>query len=181
MLPAIFLDRDGVIIENRPAYVRNWNEVDIYPQALSALAKISNSNYKVIIISNQAGIGRGLIDPAVSEEINERLLSEVVKAGGRIDGVFICPHKPEDQCTCRKPKPGLILQAAEAHSIDLSRSIMIGDAITDLQAGFAAGIPTVALVQTGRGSEQASSPEASSLPPFLVYADLLRAIEDLVR
>lgn len=180
MHPAIFLDRDGVIIENRPTYVRSWADVEIFPQALDALAQVKNSSYKIVIVSNQAGVGHGLIPLAVVDEINRRLVEEIEKAGGRIDGVFVCPHTPQDGCNCRKPEPGLLFQAAKTLSIELSRSIIIGDALSDLQAGQAAGVLQIALVRTGRGFEQALVGEAADLRPFPIYDTLAQALADLI-
>lgn len=181
MFPAIFLDRDGVIIENRPQYVRHWGDVQIFPEALAALARLKDSPYKIVIVTNQAGIGRGLIPICVAEEINRRLREEAEKAGGRIDAVYVCPHRPDEGCSCRKPLPGLILQAAQELNIDLSRSVMIGDALTDLEAGFAAKVGQVALVQTGLGQETLHSPKILDLAHFSIYADLAQALEDLTQ
>ena len=181
MYPAIFLDRDGVIIENRPNYVRTWADVEIYPQALEALAKLSKSAYKLVMVTNQSGIGRGLISFEAADEINQKLLTEIQASGGRIDGVFMCPHAPVDNCACRKPAPGLLLQAADALSLDLSRSYMIGDALTDLQAGLAAGVKQVMLVRTGRGADQEVLSAAAELDPFPAYTDLSAAIADLLQ
>jgi D-glycero-D-manno-heptose 1,7-bisphosphate phosphatase len=180
MYPAIFLDRDGVIIENRPNYVRTWADVEIYPQALEALVKLSKSDYKLVMVTNQSGIGRGLIPFEVADEINQKLLTKIHVSGGRIDGVFMCPHAPADNCDCRKPAPGLLLQAADALSLDLSHSYMIGDALTDLQAGLAAGVKQVVLVRTGRGADQEALPAAAEFDPFPAYTDLSAAIADLL-
>jgi D-glycero-D-manno-heptose 1,7-bisphosphate phosphatase len=180
MHPAIFLDRDGVIIENRSDYVRSWPEVHIFPQALSALAGISDSLFKVILVTNQSAIGRGIIPIQTAVEINDRLVQEIKASGGRIDGIFMCPHAPEDLCDCRKPLPGLFFQAARALSLDLKNSLMIGDALTDLMAARAAGIKRVALVRTGRGAVQESLVEASQIDHFPVYETLADALGDLV-
>jgi D-glycero-D-manno-heptose 1,7-bisphosphate phosphatase len=180
MHPAIFLDRDGVIIENRPDYVRSWADVFIYPQALSALARINQSPYKIILVTNQSAIGRGIIPYRTVEEINDRLVSEIRASGGRIDAVFMCPHAPEDHCDCRKPLPGLFFQAAQAHSLDLKNSVMIGDALTDLQAARSAGIERVVLLRTGRGAEQEAITDANQMDPFPVYDTLADALEDLI-
>jgi D-glycero-D-manno-heptose 1,7-bisphosphate phosphatase len=180
MFPAIFLDRDGVIIENRSGYIRDWSDVEIYPQALKALANASRLSYKLVIVTNQAGIGHGLIPITIAREINRRLVSEIEKAGGRIDGVYMCPHKPEDQCDCRKPRPGMLLQAANDLSIDLSRSIMIGDAISDVEAGFAAGVGKIVMVRTGRGAEQAKLLDFTDIDPLPVYDSLYEALANLL-
>jgi D-glycero-D-manno-heptose 1,7-bisphosphate phosphatase len=179
MQPAIFLDRDGVIIENCPNYVRSWSDVHVYDNTLPALAKISAAPYKIVIVTNQSAVGRGIMPLRTAWEINQRLVDVIVKAGGRIDGVFMCPHAPEDQCKCRKPKPGLLHDAAKALSIDLSRSIIIGDAISDLQAGLEAGVMTSILVKTGRGKEQLITAPSTQLGHFLVYETLADALQDL--
>jgi D-glycero-D-manno-heptose 1,7-bisphosphate phosphatase len=181
MHPAIFLDRDGVIIENRPSYVRSWADVVIFPQALEALARIHSSPYKIVIVTNQSAIGRGILPLGVARDINRRLIKTVQEAGGRVDGIFMCPHAPGDQCDCRKPKPGLLWMAAQALSLNLSQSIMIGDAITDLLAGQAAGIPYSILVRTGRGASQALLPLPADLKPFQIYDSLASAFADLVK
>ncbi len=179
MEPAIFLDRDGVIIENRPNYVRTWADVEVYPQALAALRSIRSSPYKIIIVTNQSAVGRGLVRLKTVLEINDHLFEIISQAGGRVDGFFICPHAPQDNCNCRKPLPGLIQQAAQALSLDLSRSIMIGDAVSDLLAGKAAGVPRRALVKTGRGVQQSVLREAHQARPFSTFGTLYEALQVL--
>jgi D-glycero-D-manno-heptose 1,7-bisphosphate phosphatase len=180
MYPAIFLDRDGVIIENRPNYVRSWEDVAIFPQAVSALSRIRSSPYKIVIITNQSAVGRGILSLQEAEAINQRLVAELEHAGCRIDGVFMCPHAPEAQCACRKPQPGLILQAVHTLSLDVSQSWMIGDAWSDLQAGRSAGIPQTVLVRTGRGQEQSLLPRPAGLESALIFETLSDVLENLV-
>jgi D-glycero-D-manno-heptose 1,7-bisphosphate phosphatase len=179
MLPGIFLDRDGVIIEHRPGYVLSWSEVVFFPQALVALARIHDRSARIVIITNQSAIGRGLLDSTVAAEINHRIEREINKAGGRIDGVFVCPHHPRDNCPCRKPRPGLILQAAQNLEIDLARSVLIGDNLSDLQAGRAAGIPRLALVRTGLGNQQLLQPIPDELNDISIFADLAEVLQCL--
>lgn len=179
MHAAVFLDRDGVIIENRTDYVRSWDDVEIYPQAIEALAAPHLKDYSVIIVTNQSPIGRGILTRTQVDLINQRLLERIEAAGGKIDAIYLCPHHPDQDCNCRKPRPGLILQAAQDHKIDLESSILIGDALSDLQAGLEAGIGKVGLVRTGRGSEQEKSPEALKMPPFLVFNTLFEALNTL--
>jgi D-glycero-D-manno-heptose 1,7-bisphosphate phosphatase len=179
MHAAIFLDRDGVIIDNCPTYIRSWNDVYIYPQALISLAKISNIPHKIIIVTNQSAVGRGIISLDIAEEINQRLISNISRAGGRIDGFYMCPHAPEDNCECRKPKPGMLLEAALEHSIDLNKSIMIGDAWTDLLAGQFAGIKRNILVRSGRGNDQLLMPVPTALKSYLLYDSLFDALADV--
>jgi len=176
MHSAIFLDRDGVIIENKSDYVLSWSDVEFFPQALKALQKISQSPFKIVIITNQSAVGRGLITLHVAQALNRRIEQEILKHGGRVDGLFMCPHSPEQACTCRKPQPGLIFQAAHQLDIDLSTSILVGDALTDIFAGINAGIRRTILVKTGRGSQQAALPEMDRMNEVLIYDTLLDAI-----
>jgi D-glycero-D-manno-heptose 1,7-bisphosphate phosphatase len=181
MYPALLLDRDGVIIENCSNYVRSWSDVEIFPQALRGLSLIKNSPYKIVIVTNQSAVGRGLVELSEVHRINDRLIRAIQIAGGRVDGVFICPHTPQDNCDCRKPRPGLVLQAARALTLDLSRSIMIGDAVTDLQAGAAAGITNLALVLTGRGADQAAHLPIGHLGSYSIFDTLSDALKTLIQ
>jgi D-glycero-D-manno-heptose 1,7-bisphosphate phosphatase len=151
--PAIFLDRDGVIIHNRANYVRSWEEVKIYPYSLPAIRQLS-PHFSIFIITNQSPIGRGLLEEQVVIHINTKLKNLITEAGGRVDQIYYCPHAPQVKCSCRKPKPGMIHQAAADYAIELSSSWLIGDAISDIQAGINAGIPNNILLQTGRGKKQ---------------------------
>ena len=177
MQPAIFLDRDGVIIENRSNYVRDWDDVEFFPSAVQALAKYSSVPYRFVLVTNQSAVGREIISLTTAQIINQQIVAELEKNGCRIDGVFMCPHKPEDNCTCRKPRPGLLLQAAKLLSIDLSKSLMIGDAWTDLQAGKAAEVAKVGLVLTGRGRQQLKHTRPPELSLASAYSDLAEALE----
>lgn len=180
MRPAIFLDRDGVIVENRETYILDWSDVQFFPEALQALAGIRDEHYKVLIVTNQSAVGRGLMTLKDAEAINQRIVSEIEYAGGRIDGVYMCPHAPESGCDCRKPLPGLLTQAIQELSINPSRSILIGDALSDLRAAWAAGVPKAALVRTGRGQAQSELPEINEIPPFPIYENLSEALSALV-
>lgn len=179
--PAIFLDRDGVIIENRANYVRSWADVEIFPQAIAALAAIRTLPYKIIIVTNQSVVGHGIISYQEAVIINEQLVKEVGAGNGRIDAVYLCPHLAADHCPCRKPKPGMLLQAAEEHHLDLSRSVMIGDALSDVAAGRAAGVALSVLLRTGRGKTQETLPETADFAPLPVYDDLQTAFKALFR
>jgi D-glycero-D-manno-heptose 1,7-bisphosphate phosphatase len=167
-----------VIIENLADYVRSWTDVHIYPQALDALRRAAASNFKVILITNQSAVGRGLITLQTAQTINRRLVEAIHQSGGRIDAVYMCPHAPEVQCACRKPQPGLIFYAALDHDLDLPNSILIGDAISDIQAGLAAGVGRLAIVLTGRGAEQIRLNNLDA--PVHQYLDLATAIANLL-
>lgn len=176
MLPALFLDRDGVIIENRANYVRSWEDVVFFPSALSALQKAAGLPHQIVIVTNQSAIGRGIISLDEAQELNRRIVHIIKSTGGRIDAVYMCPHAPDDHCDCRKPKPGLLLRAAQDLSIDLASSIMIGDAQSDLLAAQAAGIRDLILVKTGRGIDQARLNHSAIHKPFLIVDDFASAL-----
>ncbi len=151
---AVFLDRDGVICENRPDHVKSWSEFQFLPAALPALRRLAQAPLAIIVITNQAIIRRGIVPASVVEEIHERMAWHVRRAGGRLDAIYYCPHRPDEGCFCRKPQPGLLLQAARDLGLELDRSYLIGDALTDIEAARAAGCRPL-LVRTGRGAAQA--------------------------
>ncbi|RME46539.1 MAG: HAD family hydrolase [Caldilineae bacterium] len=151
--PAIFLDRDGVICENRPDYVKSWAEFRFLPGVREGLALLNRLGLPIVVVSNQSAVNRGLTTVAAVDDIHRRMLDAVRAAEGRIDRVFYCPHRPDEACSCRKPRPGMLLQAARELNLDLSRSYLVGDAATDLLAGHSVGCQTM-LVLTGRGFHQ---------------------------
>jgi len=143
MTDAVFLDRDGVINERAPEhqYVTTVEQFRFLPGVLDALVILAQrSTRKVVIVSNQACIGKGLSDNSSNAALFSWMRQRIVEAGGRVDGVYVCPHTVEDGCWCRKPRPGLFVQAERELGVDLSKSAMIGDMVTDMQAAWAAGI-----------------------------------------
>ena len=177
---AIFLDRDGVINVNRPDHVKSWDEFVFLPNSLEALRRIVASDFLVIVTTNQAAIARGLVEEATVRDINARMVVEVERAGGRIDAVYYCPHLPEEKCKCRKPQPGLYLQAAREFGIDLARSLVVGDAFADVAAALAIGAKPI-LVLTGRGQEQHAHMAANKHSGYEVADDLLAVVEWIAR
>lgn len=181
MNKAVFLDRDGVIIHNRSQYVRAWDEVSIYPFASKALGRLSKSEYKLIILTNQSAVGRGLMPIESVHTINANLVKVINQNGGRIDDIYLCPHAPEAECSCRKPLPGMILDAQRDHKLDLANSWLIGDASSDLQAGHNAGVGNLILVQTGRGRKQLVLLNSQPLPyRFHVSPNLWMAVKSIL-
>ena len=152
--PAIFLDRDGVIIENRADYVKSISETKFIAGAVEAVAQLARRGWLIVIVTNQAAIGRRIITQEVVEAINAYIVNAITAAGGRVDGIYLCPHRPDEACACRKPAPGLLLQAARDLDIDLKTSVMIGDAASDIQAALAAGVKPI-FVLTGLAERQA--------------------------
>jgi D-glycero-D-manno-heptose 1,7-bisphosphate phosphatase len=171
---AVFLDRDGVINENRVDHVKDWSEFSFLPGSLVAIAELSRRGARVFIISNQAVVNRGVVSRETVDDINRRMLEVIEGSGGRVEGIAYCPHLPEESCFCRKPRPGLLLELALTHGIDLRRSTVIGDALSDVEAGQAAGCRTV-LVMTGRGREQRELAGSRGVNGFLVAPDLRSA------
>jgi D-glycero-D-manno-heptose 1,7-bisphosphate phosphatase len=147
-LSAVLLDRDGVINRELGRSVLSWEEFEFLPAALAALRQLALLPVPIVVVSNQSAIGRGWTSREAVEEIHRRMLGAVRAAGGRIDDVAVCPHAPEAGCPCRKPRPGLILEAARKHGFDVGRAVLVGDSHRDVQAAQAAGARPI-LVRSG--------------------------------
>jgi D-glycero-D-manno-heptose 1,7-bisphosphate phosphatase len=182
--PALFLDRDGTLIEDRD-FLSRVGDISFIPGAFRAIRNANESSIPVVLISNQSGIARGLFKESTLEKIHFAVSEQVRNSGGRIDAIYYCPHHPEGavreyrlDCDCRKPKPGLLLHAAADLGIDLNRSVMIGDSLRDIAAGNSAGCRSV-LVLTGNGLEQSASLEDSddeAEQPQYIASDILQAV-----
>ncbi len=150
MKKAVFLDRDGTVNVGTPTYERvdSVNKVELLPNTLEALKLLSELDYYVFFVTNQAGLAEGLITKAQFDEINDKVLELVEPSGIKIEKTFVCPHGEDSACDCRKPKPELLINAAREYDIDLSHSWMIGDRPSDVMTGVNAGTHTI-LVKTG--------------------------------
>jgi D-glycero-D-manno-heptose 1,7-bisphosphate phosphatase len=146
---AIFLDRDGTITVDT-GYPSDPDEVELLPGAANALRTLRNRGWALVLVSNQSGVGRGLIAPDQARAVHERLVLELGACGVELDGAYYCPHVPEDACECRKPRPGLLQRAAAELGLDLADSMMVGDRQSDVEAGREAGCATV-LLGSGEG------------------------------
>jgi D-glycero-D-manno-heptose 1,7-bisphosphate phosphatase len=167
---AVLLDRDGVLNVDRPLAVRSQAELALEAGADRAVALLSRAGYTVLVITNQAVVGRGELAPAELERIHARLAAWMAAAGGRIDRFYVCPHADGAGCTCRKPKPGLIDQARAEWGFAPGETWFVGDAERDIAAGRAAGCKP-ALVLTGKGREaQAREPAVPTWPTLLAFA-----------
>jgi D-glycero-D-manno-heptose 1,7-bisphosphate phosphatase len=173
---AIFLDRDGVISENRDDHVKSWDEFRFLPGALEAIALLRESGFRVFVVTNQAIVNRGVVSAEVIDDIHARMLWQVVQHGGFIDDIQYCPHDYGENCHCRKPRPGMITALAAKWNIDLSQSYIIGDAWTDIAAGRTANCRCI-MVRTGRGTQHLNLPEAQRYTAHYVAADLPEAID----
>jgi D-glycero-D-manno-heptose 1,7-bisphosphate phosphatase len=143
--PTIILDRDGVLNKKPPRaeYVRSWNEFQWLAGAKQGLRLLKAAGYRVVVVSNQAGIGRGIMTEADLTDIHDQMKMEAQQAGGQIDAIYYCPHEWDKDCACRKPRPGLLFQAQREFHLDLSRTPFFGDDERDGEAAEAAGCPFV--------------------------------------
>ena len=146
----IILDRDGVINEDSPDYVKSPDEWQAIPGSLQAIARLHQAGWRVAIASNQSGLSRGLFDISALTAIHLKLRKELALLSGAVDSIFVCPHGPDDGCVCRKPLPGLFQDIARRYDVDLNNVPAVGDSLRDLQAGASAGCRPW-LVQTGNG------------------------------
>jgi D-glycero-D-manno-heptose 1,7-bisphosphate phosphatase len=170
----IILDRDGTINEDRDDFVKSPEEWVPLPGALEAIARLNHAGWHTVLATNQSGLGRGLFDMAMLNAMHVRMNQMLAKHCGRIDAVFFCPHAPEEQCDCRKPLPGLMLQIGDRYGVDLADVPLVGDSLRDIQAGAAAGCPTH-LVRTGKAGqldETQLSHMLQQVPSTQVHADL---------
>lgn len=186
-MKTLFLDRDGVINRNPPnkGYVRRWEEFHFIPNARRAIRDLTAAGYRIIVITNQSGIGRGLYTEETLGDIHARMLTEISTAGGRIAGVYYCPHRPDDGCECRKPKTGMIRRAVQEHNLQFTNGYLIGDTTTDIQAGHRAGL-TPFLVLTGLGQESYDEyinpkGDADDQRPAKIFTNLYTATQWLLK
>jgi len=176
MRAAVFLDRDGVINENRADYVKSWEEFVFLPHVFEPLRQLAQNGLLTIVVTNQSAINRGLVSPETVETIHRQMCEAVSRNGGRIDAVLTCPHRPDENCRCRKPEPGLLLQAAERFDLDLPQSYLIGDAPCDIGAGLAVGCRPI-LVLTGQGRKGLARLKAHGYDGYCVATDLKEAVD----
>jgi D-glycero-D-manno-heptose 1,7-bisphosphate phosphatase len=174
---AVFLDRDGTINKER-GYLRVPEDVTLLPTVCEALHLLNHLNIPVIIITNQSALGRGLMTMEEFEAVNAAFRMALQECGAHYDALYYCPHVPNlvSPCACRKPQPGLLLQAALDLNLDLSRSYMVGDKDTDLEAGYAAGCRAV-LVRTGFGEATYRSLTTQSRQPHYIATTLIEAVQ----
>ena len=173
----IILDRDGVINEDSDDYIKSPVEWQPIAGSLEAIAKLSQNGYKIVVVTNQTGLGRELFTVEALNAIHMKMNTHLAQFGGIIDAVFFCPHIPEDNCNCRKPKPGLYNEISERLCVSLKKVFCVGDKMTDIQAIQSAGGKPV-LVRTGQGQseiDQGLVPEG--IP---VYGDLAQFIDEIL-
>ena len=143
MQKVVFLDRDGVLNKNKDDYVKHISELEIFPFISESIKKLQSVGFKIIVITNQSAINRGLITEKHLNEIHEKIQSFLIQHNAKIDYFYYCPHTPTENCSCRKPKSGLLLKAIDDFSIDVNNSWFIGDRDSDIQAGQSVGCKTL--------------------------------------
>lgn len=148
MKRAVFLDRDGVINRKAPKgeYVTRWEQMEFLPRVAQAISLLNEAGYKVIVVTNQRCVAKGLVSDAEIDALHRKMCGELLADGAAIDAVYYCPHESTPPCFCRKPAPGMLLSAAREHEIDLHESWMVGDSDIDIAAGKRAGCKTAQLV-----------------------------------
>lgn len=172
-MQTIFLDRDGVINRNSAPgdYVKSWEEFQFLPGAIAAITRLTKAGFRLLVITNQACISKGIVSWATLHEIHTRMMEEVDRAGGHLEAVLCCPHLEGAGCDCRKPAPGLIRRAQKEYRVDLARAILVGDSLRDVQTGAAVGVPSI-MVLSGIGQVA----DLGSVPfPCRVADDLAHA------
>ena len=176
----IFLDRDGVINRDSPEYIKSWAEFHFLPNSLKALRLLTENGFATIIITNQSAVNRKMIPLSVLTDMHARMRAACRSHGAEIHDIFLCPHTPEEQCSCRKPKPGLIFQAREKYGIDLASTPMVGDSARDIACARNAGCGRAILVQTGDIRQARRQLAADNIKPDTVARDLLGAVRRII-
>ncbi|MDY6950954.1 MAG: D-glycero-beta-D-manno-heptose 1,7-bisphosphate 7-phosphatase [Thermodesulfobacteriota bacterium] len=179
-LKTVFIDRDGVINRDRSDYVKRWSEFKFLPRSLDALQLLSRHGYRVIVITNQSVINRRMVTKEAIEKMHDNMKAAVATHGGHIEAVYYCPHVPEDGCDCRKPEPGLILQAQADYGGSLAATSMIGDSLKDIQCARRAGCGRAILVRTGHGEQTERLCHKGETKADYVADDLMAAVEWLL-
>ena len=174
----VILDRDGVINFDSAQFIKNPAEWKPIPGSLEAIARLNQSGYKVVVATNQSGVGRGLFDMETLNRIHEKMHSALYTLGGRVEAIFYCPHAADSDCECRKPKPGMFKRISTTFNVDLKGVPAIGDSLRDLQACATLGCQPI-LVHTGKGDK--TKAEGNLPEGTLEFADLAHAVDWLLR
>ena len=179
MRPAVFLDRDGTIAEE-VGYLNHISRFHMFPFAARAIRQLNRAGLPVIVITNQSGVGRGYFPESLVTDVHDLMTTELAKEGAHIDALYYCPHKGDDACACRKPKPGMLEEAAREHGLDLRRSFVVGDRYGDIELARRAGARAI-LVRTGYGEGEIQWHSAGwPAPPDFIAADLAAAAKWIV-
>jgi histidinol-phosphate phosphatase family protein len=173
--PAVFLDRDGTIIFDR-SYLNLPKQVRLYSFAAESIDRLKSAGFKVVVVTNQSGIARGLLNENELKKIHDFFFSLLRKAGTGVDALYYCPHIDEDNCNCRKPKIGMVLKGEKELNIDLKKSYSVGDSIGDYILGFNMGGKGI-LVLTGHGKKQRKIAQEEKIKPLAICKNLRQAVD----
>lgn len=173
----LILDRDGVINHDSDDYIKSPEEWQPIPGSLKAIAKANRAGFHVIVVTNQSGLARGYFDIDTLNAIHKKMHQKLARLGGRIEAVIFCPHGPDDDCDCRKPKPGMLNEIRDRLNISLEKVWFVGDTFSDIQAAKIAGAIPV-LVRTGKGERTLATD--NDLDDVQIFSDLATCIETLV-
>ncbi len=165
-LEVVFLDRDGTLNRDDGGYLADPDGLVLLPGAAEAVAALNAAGVKAVVLTNQSGVGRGLVPPDALRRVHARLIVRLAGRGAALDGIYVCPHRPEEACACRKPGTELALRAARDLGVDSSRSAMIGDKAVDVELGRRLGGRSV-LVLTGEGTATAAVLSAEARPDYI--------------
>lgn len=184
--PAVFLDRDGTLLDEL-GYLADPTRLRLFPGAADAVRRIGAAGFAVVVVTNQSGVARGLLDEPTLAAVHAELERRLAREGAILAGIYCCPHHPTEgeapwrrDCECRKPRPGLLLAAARQLDLDLSRSWLVGDALRDLEAGRRAGVGHLVLVGTGKGGNEREAAEAAEGLRFTYEPDLSAAADGIL-
>jgi D-glycero-D-manno-heptose 1,7-bisphosphate phosphatase len=174
--PAVFLDRDGTIAEE-VGYLNHLGRFRMFPFAGPAIRRLNLAGFAVIVVTNQSGVARGYFPESLVQQVNQRMQHQLAATGARLDGIYYCPHGSGDDCQCRKPKLGMVQQAASDHRLDLARSFVVGDRYGDVELAFRAGC-TAVFVRTGYGlGEETWHANKWPRQPHALVDDLTHAVD----
>lgn len=171
----VFIDRDGTINHDSPDYIKNRSEFKIIPGSIEAIRRLTLSGFTSIVITNQSALARKLISPGELDHIHALMKAAIISGGGEITDIFFCPHLPNEGCDCRKPAPGLLLQAQDKYNIDLPMSIMVGDSAKDIECARNAGCGKAVLVKTGKDGAAEDMLKAKQIDADYTANDLFDA------
>lgn len=177
--PAVFLDRDGTIIEE-VGYLKDPSQARLIPGAAEGIRRLNEAGVPVVVVTNQAGVGRGYFPESAVAAVHAEVARQLLAQGARWDAAYYCPHHPDAGCDCRKPSPGMLRKAAAEHGLDLAGSFVVGDKVSDLKAGAPLGCRTV-LVLTGYGVTEGERGKAAGFAPDHVAPDLAAAADWVLR
>lgn len=187
MNKAVFLDRDGVITQDPPHYAHRIDQLELIPRSSEAIRLLNENGFRVVVVSNQSGVARGYYQEKDVEIFNNAMKKKLEVVGANIDAIYYCPHYPDAKieeyrvvCDCRKPKPGMLKRAEKNLNLELKQSFLVGDKISDIEAGYSVGCKTL-LVLTGHGTDELEKNEKMDIKPDYISKDLYLASKEIIR